>query len=84
MTTADALRVSDSMEQLVTAMGIQDPQLKKIVLDQFIEEASNGMGHGLSVDEIVLANEMMIKKGFPPAWAMETAIREEAKARGLI
>lgn len=85
MTTSDALRISDSMEQLVTAMGIKDPELKKVVLDQFIEEASQGMSTGLTTEQIIQANDIMIERGFPvPDEVMEAAVREEAKRRKLI
>lgn len=87
MTTADALRINESMEKLVEAMGIKDPELKKVVLDQFNEEASQGMHKGLTTDFIIQSNDEMIKEGFD--WCggsevLEAAVREEAERRKLI
>lgn len=73
------------MEQLVEAMGIKDPELKKVVLDQFIEEASQGMYKGLTTDQIIQTNDALIERGFDvPDEILEAAVREEAKRRKLI
>lgn len=90
MTTADALRVNESMEKLVDSMGIKDPALRKILIDQFNEEASRGMDAGLTPDQIIAENDRRIGMMANDVLhgvtqeTFETAIREEAMARGLL
>lgn len=85
MTTADALRLNESMIELVDAMGIQDPKLRKVIIDQFNEEASERRGWGMSLDQVIAINEAMISQMVNIDKAgLEAAVREECKSRGLI
>lgn len=87
MTTSDALRINESMEKLVDSLGLKDPALRKILIDQFNEEAASGMFEGLTPDQIIAENDrrigMMANDGVSRE-EFEAAIREEARARGLI